>query len=62
MSNESIGTGPGAEHCCQTYQWMILICTVYFCQMQGGVGECESTGTGPGAKQCCQQGFESALI
>jgi hypothetical protein len=23
----------------------------YFCQMQGGGGECESTGTGPGAEQ-----------
>jgi hypothetical protein len=54
VSYESIGTGPGAEHCCQTYQWMILICTVYFCQMQGGGGECESTGTGSGAEQCCQ--------
>ncbi len=48
---ESTGTGPGAEQCCQTYQRTILICTVYFCQMQGGGGECESTGTGPGAEQ-----------
>jgi hypothetical protein len=27
---ESTGTGPGAEQCCQTYQWTILICIVYF--------------------------------
>ncbi len=35
-------------------RFLSVLCTVYFCQMQGGGGECESTGTGPGAEQCGQ--------
>jgi hypothetical protein len=47
---------------CQTYQWTILICTVYFSQMQGGGSECKSTGTGPGAEQCGQTYHWTILI